>query len=99
MTGLPRGRNVALHHRASTSYQIREANRCLLFRATTRSNPRRAGAGIPAAEQAAVDGMLCRTMLPGRLRELGVQAVIDADPGGREIYMEEGDLLLLVRAP
>ena len=58
---------------------------------------RRASAGIPAAEQADVDGMLCRTMLPGRLRELGVQAVLDGDPDGREIYMEEGDMLLLVR--
>ena len=54
-----------------------------------------AGRALPADEAAAVDGMDCRTKLPGRLRELGVQDHIDADPAGREVYLEEGDMLLL----
>ena len=33
--------------------------------------------------------------LPGRLRELGVQAVVDANPAGKAVSLAEGDLLLL----
>ena len=54
-----------------------------------------ASASMPAEEQETVDGMLCRTMLPARLRELGVQAVVDANPAGREVHLGEGDMLLL----
>ena len=56
---------------------------------------RAASASMPAEEQETVDGMLCRTMLPARLRELGVQAVVDANPAGREVHLGEGDMLLL----
>ena len=55
------------------------------------------GSRLPAAEQDGIDGLSCRTELPSRLRELGVQAVIDRDPAGVEVEMDVGDMLILVR--
>ena len=55
------------------------------------------GSRLPAAEQEGIDGLSCRTELPSRLRELGVQAVIDRDPAGVEVEMDVGDMLILVR--
>ena len=46
-------------------------------------------------EQQEIDGLGCRTVLPARLRADGVQAVIDAQPKGREVFLDAGSLLVL----
>ena len=57
-----------------------------------------AGAELPPAEQEAIDGYDCRALLPNRFREMAVQALVDADPEGRQVTMDEGDCLILVRS-
>ena len=54
-----------------------------------------AGEALPQPEQDEVDGLSCRTQLPGRFLKDGVQDVIEADPAGRAMMMEEGDMLIL----
>ena len=56
---------------------------------------REAAAALSAEEQQEIDGLGCRTVLPARLRADGVQAVIDAQPKGREVFLDAGDLLVL----
>jgi hypothetical protein len=54
-----------------------------------------AGEALPQADQDKVDGLSCRTQLPGRFLKDGVQDVIEANPAGRAMTMEEGDMLIL----
>jgi hypothetical protein len=58
----------------------------------------KAGGELPEEIASNVDGLSCRAHLPTMLREAGVQAVIDANPQGHEVYLEEGDVLLVSKS-